>query len=62
MEKRERRRRREIMVMLAIAFARLTRYAYCLNLLDARQILANRFMDALRAKGSEKETRGEKRK
>lgn len=47
--------------MLAIAFARLTRYAYCLNLLDARQILANRFMDALRAKGSEKETRREEK-
>lgn len=49
------------MVMLAIAFARLTRYAYCLNLLDARQILANRFTDALRVKGSEKETRREEK-
>lgn len=49
------------MVMFAIAFTRLTWYAYCLNLLDARQILANRFTDALRVKGSEKETRrGEK--
>lgn len=45
--------------MFAIALARLTRYAYRLNLLNARQILANRFTDALRIKGSEKEKQKE---
>jgi len=46
---------------MAIAFARLTRYAYRLNLLDARQILASKFTDALRVKESEKETRREEK-
>lgn len=47
--------------MFAIAFTRLIQYAYRLNLLNARQILASRFADALRIKGSEKEKRkGEK--